>query len=182
MEANFNFANKKIYGGRMSDNVRKYNLMPEEIFSERNRMADDGNLEKVLFYDIVRQLRVSAGISSVDAANGYDSISHEIASLIFQAFGLLEKDIETMLTEIEEMKYFLRTSYGDSKEYVGSTIEVKFQRLCQGNGAAPAGWAVIIITIINAHKKKKVMGATSFVQYQEGKDTWPLSYLLMIQT
>ena len=53
----------------MLDNVRKYNLMPEEIFSEQNRMADDGTLAKVLFYDIVRQLRVSAGISSVDSAN-----------------------------------------------------------------------------------------------------------------
>ena len=63
MEADFNFANKTIYSGRMLDNVIKYNLMPEEIFSERNRMADDRTLAKVLFYDIVRQLRVSAGIS-----------------------------------------------------------------------------------------------------------------------
>ena len=69
MEADFNFANKTIYGGRMLDNVRKYNLIPEEIFSERNRMAEDRTLAKVLFYDIARQLRVSAGISSVDAAN-----------------------------------------------------------------------------------------------------------------
>ena len=79
------------------------------------------------------------------------------------------------------MKYFLRTAYGDSKEYVGSRVEVKFQGLCQGNGAAPAGWAVISITIINAHKIK-VHGGTSFIQYQEGKDTWLLSYLLMIHT
>ena len=154
MEADFNFANKTIYGGRMLENVRKHNLMPEEIFSERNRMADDGTLAKVLFYDIVRQLRVSAGISSVDAANCYDSIAHAIASLVFQAFGVPEEAIAAMLTAIEEMKYFLRTAYGDSKEYVGSTIEVKFQGLCQGNGAAPAGWAVISITIINAHKRK----------------------------
>ena len=56
VEADFNFANKTIYGGRMSDNVRKYNLMQEEIFSEQNRIADDGTLAKFLFYDIVRQL------------------------------------------------------------------------------------------------------------------------------
>ena len=37
---------------------------------------------------------------------------------------------------------------------MGSTIEVKFQGLCQGSGAAPAGWAVISIKIINAHKRK----------------------------
>ena len=59
-----------------------------------------------------------------------------------------------MITAIEEMKYLLRTAYEDSKEYVGSTIEVKFQVLCQGNVAAPAGWSVIIIKIINAHKRK----------------------------
>ena len=88
METDFNFANKTIYGGRMLDNVRKYNLMPEEIFSERNRMEYDGTLAKVLFYDIVRQLRVSAGISSVDAENCYDSIAHAITSLVFQDFGV----------------------------------------------------------------------------------------------
>ena len=52
------------------------------------------------------------------------------------------------------MNYFLRTAYGDSKEYVGSTIEVKFQCLCQGNGAAPSVWAVISITIINSNNRK----------------------------
>ena len=31
---------------------------------------------------------------------------------------------------------------------------MNFQGLCQGNGAAPAGLAVISITILNAHKKK----------------------------
>ena len=65
--------------------------MPEEIFSEQNRMADDGTLAKVLFYDIVRQLRVSAGIISVDAANCYNRIAHAIASLVFQSFGVPEK-------------------------------------------------------------------------------------------
>ena len=79
------------------------------------------------------------------------------------------------------MKYFLRTAYRDSKEYVGSTIEMKFQGLCQGKGAAPVGWAVIIITIINDHKREG-HGATSFVQYLEGKDTWMLFYSWMIQT
>ena len=37
---------------------------------------------------------------------------------------------------------------------MGSKIEVKFQGLCQGNGAAPLGWAMISITIINVHKRK----------------------------
>ena len=52
------------------------------------------------------------------------------------------------------MKYFLRTAYGDSKTFAVSTIELKFQGLCQGSGAALAGWAVISIKILCAHKRK----------------------------
>ena len=102
------------------NNVRKFGWMPEEIYSKKGKTADDGSLAKVLFYDIVRQARVSAGLSSIDAANCYDSISRALASFVFQAFGVPEEAIQSMLTAIEEMKYFLRTAYGDSKDFAGS--------------------------------------------------------------
>ena len=86
MEADFNAANKILYGNCMLANARKYKLMPEDIFSERNRMADDGGLAKILFYDIVRKRRVPAGIASVDADNCYDIVAHLIDSLVFQSF------------------------------------------------------------------------------------------------
>ena len=72
-------------------------------------MADDGSLAKVLFYDIVQQLRLPAGLASVDAANCYDSIGHAIVSLIFQAFGVSKEAVVSMLETIEEMKFFFCT-------------------------------------------------------------------------
>ena len=117
-------------------------------------MADDGTLAKVLLFDVVRQFRLPAGLSSVDAANCYDSVAHVIAALAFRAFGVPKEAVQVMPKTIEEMKYFLRTAYGDSKRFRGSKIRVKFQGLCQGNGAAPAGWAVIFIVILGAHKIK----------------------------
>ena len=36
MEADFNATNKVIYGIRMLHNMRKYSLMPEEVYSKRN--------------------------------------------------------------------------------------------------------------------------------------------------
>jgi hypothetical protein len=65
MEADFNSTNKVIYGICMLANVRKYKLMPEEVYSKWNRLADNVTLSKVLFYDIVRQLRMPAGLSQV---------------------------------------------------------------------------------------------------------------------
>ncbi len=58
-----------------------------------------------------------------------------------------------MLRTIQDMKFFLCTSFGDSWSCAGSVIDIKTQGLCQGNGAVPAGWAVVRIVILNAHKK-----------------------------
>jgi hypothetical protein len=146
--------NKIVFGERMMDNVRKYKMMPEEIFSEKNKEATDGGISKKMFYDIARQLRRPAGLASVDAANCYDRVAHAISSLVFQAFGTSLETCESMHTAIQEMKFFLRTAFGDSKESVGARVDLKTQGFMQGNGAAPAGWAVVSITIIHAHKKE----------------------------
>jgi len=52
------------------------------------------------------------------------------------------------------MKFFLRTGFGDSTVYAGSANGKKTQGLCQGNGAAPAGWSITSIAMIRAHKRK----------------------------
>jgi hypothetical protein len=59
-----------------------------------------------------------------------------------------------MLMTIQEMKFFLRTGFGNSTDFASSTLTTKTQGLCQGNGASSAGWAVVSICIISAHKKK----------------------------
>jgi hypothetical protein len=153
MEADANAINKMILGTRMMETVRKFRLMPDEIFSERNRTADDGTLSKVVLYDLVRQCRRPAGVSSVDADNCFDRVSHAIASLVFQAFGVTAGSTSALLSMIQEMKFFLRTAFGDSRDCSGSSIEFKTQGLCQGSGAAPAGWAVVSIAILQAHKQ-----------------------------
>jgi hypothetical protein len=82
MEADFNSTNMVIYGIHMLANIRKYKLMPEEVYSKWNRLADDRTLSKVLFYDIVRQLRRLQGLASVSADNCYNGIAHLMASMV----------------------------------------------------------------------------------------------------
>jgi hypothetical protein len=99
----------------MLANVRKYKLMPEEVFSKRKWLADDGTLSKVLFFNIAHQLCRSAGLASVDADNCYDRIAHPMALMIFQAFGVPTPAIPSMLSTIQRMRFFLCTGYGDSE-------------------------------------------------------------------
>jgi hypothetical protein len=153
-EADFNASNKIMYMVRMMKNVRDHHLMPEEIYSKKNQMADNGTLTKTLFYDVTRQARLPAAIASINASNCYDRIAHAIALLIFQAFGIPVSAVKSMMSAIENMKFFLRTGFGNSTKFAGGGICIKMQGLTQGNGASPAGWAVIGIVILNAHGKK----------------------------
>ena len=60
MWVDFNCANKLVYGIQMLDNCRNYGFMlPEEIFSGKNRMLDNCSLAKTLPYNIAGQLRTS---------------------------------------------------------------------------------------------------------------------------
>ena len=115
MEADFNAMNKEVRDVRMLANVRKYRLIPEEIFSKQNCTAHNRGLAKMLFYDIACQTCSPAAIASVDASNCYDQMAHTMASLIFQAFGVKDTVVSAMLQTIQEMKIFLRTAYRDSK-------------------------------------------------------------------
>ena len=85
----------------------------------------------MIFQEVVRKNRLTAGLALVC----YDSVAHAIASLVFQAYSVPKKAVQSMLSTIEEMEYYFRMSYGESKNYRGHKISVKFQGLCQGNGA-----------------------------------------------
>jgi hypothetical protein len=124
MEADFKAMNTEVYSVRMLDNACKYKLIPEEFFSKQNCTANDGGLAKTLFYDIARQTHSPAAIASVDASNCYDWIAHAMASLIFQSLGVKSTTVSAMLETIQEMKFFLRTVYGDSKTFAGSSIKI----------------------------------------------------------
>jgi hypothetical protein len=181
MEADFNATNKIIYGNRMMAKVRGYNLMPEEIFSKQNRMADDGTLSKTLFCNLARQARAPTAIASVDASNCYDRIAHAMASLVFQAFGVPITVVESTLGTIKNMKLFPRTGFGNSTSFAGGGISIKTQGMCQGNGASPAGWAVISICILSAHGRKR-HGENSFARSQSWRSTFPRYYMLTTRT
>jgi hypothetical protein len=154
IEGDFNASNKINFGQLMVDKAREHKLMPEETYSEKKHLAEDGMLAKVIFYDIVCQTRQPAGIMAVDADNCYDRIAHPIASLVFQSMGIPTLATTSMLSTIQDMKFYLRTGFGDSKEFARSMGGIKSPGLCQENRAASAGWTTPNITMIKAHKQK----------------------------
>ena len=149
MEADFNYHNKLIFGKRMMDLARRHGIVPEEIFSEKERTAEDAVLAQVLAYDIARQKRAPFIVASVDAAQCYDRIAHSIAAFLLKASKVPDSSIRCMLKPIQEMEFFIRTAFGESETSVGGKDKPK-QGGCQGNEAAPPMWQQISTTMLRA--------------------------------
>jgi hypothetical protein len=120
----------------------------------KKKLAEDRTLTKVLFYDTLQQTRCPAGIAAVNADNCYNRTAHLIVSMAFQSVGVPTTATVSMLSTIQDIKFFLRTEYGNSTAFGGATGEIKMQGLCQGNGTALACWLITYIMMIRAHKRK----------------------------
>ena len=145
MEADFNFANHLYFGRRMKAAAEEHGVIPEDTFGSReNKSSIEVSLCRMLFFDLVRQLKFNAVLGSYDAQSCYDRVVHSFTSMAVRAMGIPMQIINTMLSAIQMMQFHLRTGFGDSKETYGSDSKQRpFQGLCQGNGASPALWLLI---------------------------------------
>ena len=152
MEADFNYHNKLIFGQRMMDLARQHDMVPEEIYSEKRKTAEDAILQQVLMYDLARQWKRPLLVALVDAAQCYDRVSHAVAALTLRAYKVHNSSVLRMLSPIQSMEYYLRTGFGESTFFFGGKGSHK-QGLCQGNGAAPPTWLQISTLLINAQRR-----------------------------
>ena len=109
IEADFNFHNKLIFGQRMMELARQHGMVPEEVYSEKGKTAEDAILHQVLIYDLARQLRRPLPVASVDASQCYDRIAHAMASLTLRAYKVRQSSVLAMLHPIQNMECCLRT-------------------------------------------------------------------------
>ena len=157
MEADFNFANKLIFGSRMVRRAIHNKEIPKECYgSVPAHEAIEVGINRRLLLDISRQRRAPMAIASVDAHTCYDRISHTVASICCQRWGVPLEPIRSMLGTIQSMKFFLRTGFGDSDDFYGGTPrqgELPFQGICQGNGGGPAIWLTASAVLVMLLKR-----------------------------
>jgi hypothetical protein len=149
MEADFNFANKLQFGCRLVKEATKRGRIHRNADgSRKHRQAIETSLNTKLVCDIHRQKRLPGANASVDASQCYDRMVHSFVSLMCQSIGMPRATIISMLTTIQEMQFHLRTAYGDSQSHYGGKQQIPFQGTCQGNGAGPAIWLVVVSGIL----------------------------------
>ena len=104
-EEDYNYHSRLIFGKRMMDLAQECGVVPDEIYSQKGRTAEDAVLHQILTYDIARQTKAPMLVASVDAAQCYDRIAHSIAGLACQASGVPTSSVRSMLKLMREMEF-----------------------------------------------------------------------------
>jgi hypothetical protein len=110
----------------------------------------------------------------VDADDCYGRLAHPMASMGFQSFCVPTSAVESILMTIQNMEFYLRTGYVDSKGFAGgvdnSSGDIRItQGMCHGNGAAPAAWTVTSIPMIaTQHRKDHGVHLIAPISSQQG--------------
>ena len=96
-------------------------IAPEQFGSRKNHSSIDQALVKRLYYDALRMSRTNGFLCSNDAKACYDRILHSVASLAMQRIGMPLAPIQCLFQTLQDMKHYIKTSYGISKDSYGAT-------------------------------------------------------------
>ncbi len=148
LEADFNFLNK-IMGKRIMQNAEQAKSVAREQFGSRKaKGAINHAVNKQLALDIMRQEKRNFTLVILDAKGCYDRIAPPFASLALKRQGTPESYVVLLFSTIKEMQHFVRTAYGDSKDFYQQE-DIPFHGILQGNGAGPTIWAMVSTPLLD---------------------------------
>jgi hypothetical protein len=169
MEADFNFLNK-LAGKRIMANAEQSGSIADEQFgSRKSKSAINHAINKQLALDIMRQQKKKFTLVILDAKGCYDRIAPPIASISLKRQGTPSSYVMMLFSTIREMKHFIRTAYGDSRDFYHQQ-DVPFHGILQGNGAGPTIWAMVSSPLLDRMREK---GHGIKIESSEGTITIP---------
>ncbi len=147
--------NKRIFGFEAINKMYALGYIAGDQYSQKESTAEDAKMDNKLTMDILRQLRHPLATMSTDADKCYDHINPIIMSLLLLAIVGSMGPVVAMLHPIQSMKFYQRTSCGDSKTFMGGRgWDNSLHGLCQGNGAASACRLIISSILMHCYCTK----------------------------
>jgi len=143
-EADFNNNNKWI-GRVVMRNVEQMDeVVPEQYGSRAQKAAGTQCLNKRLFYDYMRAMRIPAALCSNNAKSCYNRIVLLIAALALCRLGAMVSVMQSMVSTLAQLQHHVRSAYGNSTNAQGQTTWPEpVTGIGQGNGAGPQIWAAV---------------------------------------
>ena len=141
IEAEVQFLAKNLYVTKLLRNAEQQNLLTDEQYGGRSRrQAQSAVLNKVLYYNLSRQMLLPAAFMDDDARACYDRIVTSLNSLECRKWGAPYKLAKFTNTFIENQAYSIRTAHGISNSTYSYSDDAPIQGSGQGIGWAGPRW------------------------------------------
>ena len=146
----FNMANKYL-GRKLISNAEKLQIIPsEQTGGRKHHQANVTCTCKTLFWDITRQKRTPAALSSNDATSCYDRMLFIIGQCCGERFGAHPAPLTCLFTTMFLLVTCVLTAYGMSRmKYGGITEAIPLHTIGQGNGYGPTMWTSLDLSLIH---------------------------------
>ena len=137
IEAEVQFVAKLFYVKKLMNTAEKNRLITDEQYGGRNRrQAQSAVINKILYYNLSRQMRMTSAFIDIDARACYDRIVTSLSGLEGRKWGAPYRLSQFTTKFIESQQYKIRTGFGISQ----NTYEYTDTKPTQGSGQGIA-WA-----------------------------------------
>ena len=141
IEAEVQFIAKNFYITKLMRHAEKQNLITDEQYGGRSRrQAQSAVINKVLYYNLSRQMLMPAAFIDDDARACYDRIVTSLNSLECRKWDAPHKLSKFNNTFIENQTYSIRTAHGISNGTYKYSPDAPIQGSGQGIGWAGPRW------------------------------------------
>jgi hypothetical protein len=139
--------------------VDKGTLNPACYGTTPGRSSVDPVFIKEMEYEIVRLTRYPLVHFDNDATSCYDRIPCFLANIASRKYGQSAKVCMVQGGTLQKAKYYLKTKFGISEDYVQHTQESPWFGTGQGSGNSPMYWLLISSTLYDIYTKEVTRGA-----------------------
>ncbi len=148
-EHDWNLMNKIIAKRTMQLAESNSSIAKEQYGSRKQKSAIMHACNKQILFDLIRERKINASLTILDALSCYDSVAIPFAAICLQRQGTTPQMVHVMFITLSQMKHFIRTSFGDSKQAYTQTT-TRFHGIGQGNGAGPMVWVMVSSPILES--------------------------------
>ena len=146
-----NFLQRYVIARRLLHHVDDNKILSKEQWGGRPRLtAIDLVMSKEMMITMLHLLRQNGAITDVDATACYNRIAVSLQWLSYAKAGATQNIIQLLAKALENLQYFIATSFGLSTKKNQHSKEDQFHGPRQGATDGPFCWAILSMMIIYA--------------------------------
>ena len=155
IESDIQFVSKHIYVMGMMKQAEKYKLITDQQYGGRNRrQCQSAYINKICYYDILRQKVMACSFLDDDAVACYDRILTELSEMEVRKWGVLHHAAQFTTKFLHNQQFSIKTVHGISDKTYQHGANCKVQRSGQGIGWSGPRWTASSDTISSIMSEK----------------------------